>query len=66
MYCASQNHYVLKVFTDDSSAKHNDIGKRPVFEEMYLFCKQHRHQVGKILFLIWDRYTRNTEFAFCI
>ncbi|SES91761.1 recombinase family protein [Prevotella sp. kh1p2] len=64
MYCASLKMNVLKVYKDDSSAKYNDIRRRPMFGEMYAYCKLHRHLIAKILFLRWDRYTRNTEFAF--
>ena len=32
--------------------------------KIYEYCKKHRREVNKILFLRWDRYARNVEFAF--
>lgn len=51
MYCASLKMNVLKVYKDDSSAKYNDIRHRPMFGEMYVYCKLHQHLIAKILFL---------------
>ena len=33
-------------------------------QKIYDYCKKHKREVHKILFLRWDRYSRNVEFAF--
>lgn len=63
MYCDALGYNVLDVYKEDYSAKHFDL-KRPKMKEMYLFCKKNRGLVNKVLFLRWDRYARNVEFAF--
>ena len=32
-------------------------------KQLYDYCRKHRHEVDKVLFLRWDRFTRNLEFA---
>lgn len=62
-YCSNHNYNVIKVYQEDYSAKHYDL-RRPEFKSMYDYCKRHKKSVDKILFLRWDRYSRNQEFAF--
>lgn len=62
-YCANHSYNVLNVYKDDYSAKHFDL-RRPEFKKMYDYCRKHKKEVDKVLFLRWDRYSRNTEFAF--
>lgn len=63
-YCLAHNYNVVdEVRREDYSAKHYDL-KRPEMKSIYEYCKKHRGKVDKILFLRWDRYSRNVEFAF--
>lgn len=62
-YCSNHGYNVLNVYKDDYSAKHYDL-RRPEFKKMYDYCRKHKKEVDKVLFLRWDRYSRNTEFAF--
>lgn len=63
MYCANHGYNVIAVYHEDFSARGHDL-KRPEMLKIYDFCKKHRREVNKILFLRWDRYARNVEFAF--
>ena len=62
-YCANNGLEVAGVYHEDYSAKYYDLN-RPQMKLMYEFCKKNRGMISKILFLRWDRYTRNVEFAF--
>ncbi len=62
-YCARNEFDVVSVYREDYSAKHYDL-KRPEMRRMYEFCKKNKAMVDKILFLRWDRYSRNVGFAF--
>lgn len=62
-YCSNHGYNILNVYKDDYSAKHYDL-RRPEFKKMYDYCRKHKKEVDKVLFLRWDRYSRNTEFAF--
>lgn len=62
-YCERNHFNVIGVYREDYSAKHCDL-KRPKMREMYNYCKSHKGSVNKILFLRWDRYSRNVGFAF--
>lgn len=62
-YCANNNYNVIMVRKEDHSANSPTLD-RPMLKEIYDYCKQHTGQVNKILFLRWDRFTRNIEFAF--
>ena len=50
-------------YKEDYSAKHFDM-KRPEIKRIYEYCKKNPGKVDKVLFLRWDRYSRNVEFAF--
>ena len=62
-YCQNHNYNIVGVYHEDYSAKHYDL-RRPELKAIYDYCRKHRHEVDKILFLRWDRYSRNVEFAF--
>ncbi len=62
-YCSNHGYNILGIYKDDYSAKHYDL-RRPEFKKIYQYCKKHRNEVDKVLFLRWDRYSRNGEFAF--
>ncbi len=61
-YCNNHKYNVLATYHEDYSAKHYDL-KRPELKVIYDYCRRHRNEVDKILFLRWDRFTRNLEFA---
>lgn len=63
-YCNSHDYTVIgEARKEDFSAKHSTL-QRPVMKSIYEWCKKHKGEVDKILFLRWDRYSRNVEFAF--
>ena len=62
-YCSNHGYTVVDRYYEDYSAKHFDM-RRPEIKKIYNYCKKHRHEVDKVLFLRWDRYARNVEFAF--
>ena len=65
-YCSNHDYNIVgeeQPYKEDYSAKHYDL-KRPELKRIYDYCKKHRGQVNKVLFLRWDRFTRNVEFAY--
>ena len=62
-FCARNEYNAVAVYREDYSAKHYDL-KRPEMRKMYDFCKRNKANIDKILFLRWDRYSRNVGFAF--
>ncbi len=62
-YCTLNEYNIIGIYKEDYSAKHYDM-RRPEMSKLYNYCKKHKKGVDKILFLRWDRYSRNVEFAF--
>ncbi len=62
-FCSNNGYDVIEVYREDYSAKSFDMN-RPQMKRMYEYCKKNRNKVNKVLFLRWDRYARNVEFAF--
>lgn len=65
-YCCNHGYNIVgdeQPYKEDYSAKHYDL-KRPELKRVYEYCRKHRGQVDKVLFLRWDRFSRNVEFAF--
>ena len=62
-YCVRRGYNVIDVYHEDYSAKYFDMN-RPEMKKIYEYCRRHRGKVDKVLFLRWDRYSRNVEFAF--
>ena len=63
-YCNNRGDEIIEpIIKEDYSAKGHELN-RPEFKKMYDYCRRHRHEVDKVLFLRWDRYSRNVEFAF--
>ena len=62
-HCERNRFEVINVYREDYSAKYFDMN-RPEFKRIYNYCRSHKKSVDKILFLRWDRYSRNVEFAF--
>lgn len=61
-YCANKGYTIIEPIHDDYTAKDYNL-VRPGMKKIYDYCKKHRGEVDKILFLRWDRFTRNVEFA---
>ena len=62
-YCERKNYEVINVYREDYSAQSSSLN-RPEMKRIYEYCKSHKRTVDKILFLRWDRYSRNGGFAF--
>ena len=62
-YCSNHQYNIVGIYKENYSAKHYDL-RRPAFKKMYDYCRKHKKEIDKILFLRWDRYARNVEFAF--
>lgn len=56
-YCQNNNHNVLHIFREDYSAK---TFKRPEFKELLEYCKKNKKDIHQLLFIKWDRFSRNT------
>lgn len=62
-YCNNRGYNVLFCKREDYTAKHYDL-RRPEMNSIVKYCKKHKKEVDLILFLRWDRYSRDGEFAF--
>ncbi|HAA17972.1 MAG TPA: recombinase family protein, partial [Cytophagales bacterium] len=60
-YCARENLTVLRIFTDDHSAKSFD---RPAFQEFLSWGKSNYRKVDYLLFSNWSRFSRNAADAY--
>ena len=56
-YCVNNNFNVLHIFREDYSAK---TFKRPEFKKLLEYCKKNKKIVHQLLFIKWDRFSRNT------
>ena len=57
-FCRIKNINVIKVFIEDYSAKNFD---RPEFIKLYNYIKSNKNKVDELLFIKWDRFSRNTS-----
>ena len=57
-YCSLQNYNVIDVYREDYSAK---TFNRPQFKKMLEYCKKNKKDIHKVLFMKWDRFSRNTS-----
>ena len=65
-YCDNHHFNIIgeeQPYREDFTAKHHDL-RRPKMKNLYDYCRKHKHEVDKVLFLRWDRYSRNGEFAY--
>ena len=62
-YCDANGYNVIACYHEDYSGKHHDF-VRPEMIKIRDYCKKHKHEVDMILFLRWDRFSRNPEFAY--
>lgn len=56
-YCKNNDLNVIQIFREDHSAK---TFKRPEFKKLLEFCKKNKKSVNQLLFIKWDRFSRNT------
>ena len=56
-YCLTNNLNILEIFREDYSAK---TFKRPEFKKLLDFCKKNKKDVHQLIFIKWDRFSRNT------
>ncbi|WP_089765187.1 recombinase family protein [Chitinophaga terrae (ex Kim and Jung 2007)] len=59
-YCNLKGYNIVQIIREDHSAKTFD---RPEWLKLIAFLKANKNQVDTILFLRWDRFTRNAEEA---
>lgn len=57
-YCQHNNFTVMGTFREDYSAK---TFKRPEFKKLLEFCKKNKKDIHQLLFIKWDRFSRNTS-----
>ena len=56
-YCSTNNLNVMAIYREDYSAK---TFKRPEFKKLLEFCKKNKKVVHQVVFIKWDRFSRNT------
>ena len=61
-HCADRGFTIIESIKEDHTAKDYKL-VRPKLKHIYEYCKKHRGEVQKVLFLRWDRFSRNVEFA---
>lgn len=57
-YCQANNLNVMAIYREDYSAK---TFNRPEFKKLYEFCKKNKKEVHQVIFIKWDRFSRNTS-----
>jgi site-specific DNA recombinase len=60
-YCQLQHIEIVDLFKEDHSAK---TFERPAFRQMLALMKKNRGKANLLLFLKWDRFSRNTGDAY--
>ena len=60
-YCEKKGYNLIKVYKEDASAK--TFEKRPEMMCIVDYVKHHKGQVQKLLFLRWDRFSRDLTSA---
>ena len=61
-FCNRNGYNIVMEVQESHTAKHYYM-KRPLLKEVYNFCKKNKRRSPMLLFLKWDRYSRNLEFA---
>ena len=57
-HCRENNYHIINFdFREDESAK--TFEKRPTIHKILKYIRQHKGEVDKLLFLRWDRFTRD-------
>ncbi len=57
-HCERNNFEVVKIYREDYSAK---TLQRPALTELRAFAKKNRRDIDTLLFVKWDRFSRNTR-----
>ena len=57
-YCSVNQLEIICLFREDHSAK---TFNRPEFKRMLSFCKKNKADIDLLLFVKWDRFSRNTK-----
>jgi site-specific DNA recombinase len=57
-YCGVNEIEIICLFREDHSAK---TFNRPEFRKMLAFCKKNKGDIDLLLFVKWDRFSRNTK-----
>lgn len=60
-YCSNRGYEVVDVFKETCSRCDSD---RSQMRRLYNYFKEHMDSIDKILFLRWDRFSRNVELIF--
>lgn len=62
-HCERMGYNIVKMYREDHSAKNFN---RPEWKKLKVFAKENKKQVHKVLFVKWDRFSRNTEQALAV
>jgi site-specific DNA recombinase len=62
-YCSIKGYNILAVYREDHSAK--DFN-RPEWKKLMTFVRSNKKSIHQLLFVKWDRFSRNIEHAFAI
>ncbi len=60
-YCEAKDYNIIKVYKEDESAK--TFEKRPEMMRIVDYIKKNKRKVQKLLFLRWDRFSRDLTSA---
>lgn len=61
-YCSQKEYRIIAHYEEDHSAK--NFSARPEFQKMLRYVESNQSKVDLILFLKWDRFSRNIEAAY--
>ncbi len=61
-YCHQNGYTILCHFEEDHSAK--NFSSRPEFQKLVRYAKSNQKKIDALLFLKWDRFSRNVEMSF--
>lgn len=61
-FCKRNGYNIVMEVQESHTAKHHDL-KRPLLKKVFEFCNNNKRHKPRLLFLKWDRFSRNLEFA---
>ena len=62
-YCANRGYEIIREpYKEDFTGKGHTL-RRPQLKALYEYCCRKTNHVDKVLFLRWDRFTRDVEFG---
>lgn len=56
-YCEQHKYHIIQTYREDESAK--TFNKRPEMTNIINYVKKHRGEIQRLLFLRWDRFSRD-------